>query len=69
MAQIKGGALGTALMVGAFVVIGGVFYWLSVTAVPAPTPAAVEAPGVDVGAETPASEVDGGAAPADGVAN
>jgi len=44
MAQAKGGAIAKVLMIGAFVVIGGIFYWLSVNAVPAPAPVAVEAP-------------------------
>ena len=69
MAQAKGGALGTALMVGAFVLIGALFYWLSITAVPAPTPAAVEAPALEASGESPAPEMDGGEAPAAGASN
>jgi hypothetical protein len=55
MAQAKGGALGTALMVGAFVVIAASFYWLSIVAVPAEAPEAVEAPALEVSGESPAS--------------
>jgi hypothetical protein len=64
MAQGKGGALGTVAMISAFVAIGVVFYWLSITAVRESAPEAVEVPEAVAPSEAPAADADAGEAPA-----